>query len=367
MVFHARLSATEIGVYQALQLMPFLLFTGPGGRLTDRIGARRSFTLSTGLFAGTLVFYGLVEPLAGFSPLLFGGYCLLSGLLSAISNPAIDTFIPEATPRPAETNALLSATVHNIAKLAGNLSTLLLPVLSAMGGFVVNGLLMAISAAFLLRHPRPPRPAQTPGGRQALGRVMAHFRAHPVSADILSGSVMLGLLVVPAGYIFNPLIMRLRFPEQEHLFALTGVTGWLGAILASWLCARFAARIARPGRIALAIWAAGSLLSASLLVVPGFAAYVAVVFLLGSNSVGKALIYGRYLREAPAADRGLLIGIDQTAFWGLATLGTLTLGWLTDRAGLAVTMVGNSAAILIFVSILAARGRLASIRTGQRE
>ena len=48
MTFHAGLSAAEIGLYQSLQLAPFLLFTAPGGSLTDRIGARTSFAAATG-------------------------------------------------------------------------------------------------------------------------------------------------------------------------------------------------------------------------------------------------------------------------------------------------------------------------------
>ena len=48
MTFHARLSASEIGLFQALQLAPFLLFAAPGGRLTDWIGPRLSFAAGTG-------------------------------------------------------------------------------------------------------------------------------------------------------------------------------------------------------------------------------------------------------------------------------------------------------------------------------
>lgn len=73
MAFHARLSATEIGFYQALQLVPFLLFTAAGGNLTDRIGARTSFAAATGGFALALVFFGMAEPAIGFSGPLFAG------------------------------------------------------------------------------------------------------------------------------------------------------------------------------------------------------------------------------------------------------------------------------------------------------
>lgn len=359
MAFHARLSAGEIGFYQALQLVPFLLFTALGGSVTDRIGARTSFAAATGGFALALAFFGLLEPRIGFSGPLFAGYCLLSGLLSALANPAIDTFIPEATPRPATDNALIAATVHNVAKLAGNAATLLLPVLSALGGFVANGLLMALSVVFLLRHPGGARPApRVAGGKGAVGRVIAHFRAHPASFDILLSSAMLGLLVIPSFYVFQPLALRTWFPDRGGLIGLTGMVGWVAAILSAGLAARHAARIQRPGRWALAVWAFNAGLFAALVLVPGFPAYLLVLFFLGTNGLGKALVYGHYLREAPARDRALLIGIDQTAVWGLATLGTLALGQLVDRIGLTEAILATSAAILAAVTLLALRGRL---------
>ncbi len=364
MAFHAQLSATEIGFYQALQLLPFLAFTAMGGSLTDRIGARLSFSASTGLFAVSLVAYGLAEPIIGFQPVAFGAYCLISGLLSALSNPAIDTFIPEATPAGAAKNALIAATVHNVAKLSGNAATLVLPAVSAVGGFVVNGVLMAVSVVFLLRHPRPAKPARPTSRDHAFRRVPAHFRANPESFDIFLGSVMLGMFIVPGYYIFHPMVMRVSFPDQAGLMGLTGIVGWVGAILASSLSLRFAPRIAHPGRLALAVWGLAALGFMALGVVHNFGALLILLFFLGGNSLGKALIYGHFLRDAPESDRGLLIGIDQTALWGLATLGTLALGWLVDQIGFQAALVVNSGAVLVFVVVLALRGRLWRLRAG---
>lgn len=106
-----------------------------------------------------------------------------------------------------------------------------------------------------------------------------------------------------------------------------------------------------------------ALLFAVLPLVPSFAAYLAVMFLL-RNGLGKALVYGAYLRDAPPRDRALLIGIDQTAIWGLATVGTMGLGLLVDRIGLVPAILVNSAALLACLAVLAQRGRLLAIRVG---
>lgn len=358
MAFYADLSASEIGFYQALQLLPFLAFTMIGGSLADRIGARLSFAAATGLFAFLLSAYAMLLPLLGFQPWLFGGYCLLSGVLSAISNPAIDTFIPEATPRPATDNALIAGTVHNVAKLLGNVTTLLLPLLQAAGGFAVNGILMALSVVFLLRHPRPPRPARAAVREHALLRVRAHFRNHPQSFDIFLGSVMLGTFIIPGFYIFTPLVMRGSFTQYEDFYGVVSVMGWFGAISASSLALRLAPRITRPGRVALSVWGASAFAFLALGVVSSFAGLLLVRFLLGGNTLGKTLVYGHYLHDAPQADRGLLIGMDQTAFWGLATFGTLILGWLVDQIGFQAALLLNSGCILGFVMLLGLRGQL---------
>lgn len=362
MTFHANLSAGEIGFYQSLQLAPFLLFTALGGSLTDRIGARTSYAAATASFAILLGLYGLADHGFGFSAPMFAAYCLLSGLFSALSNPAIDTFIPEATKRAPTENALLAATVHNVAKLSGNAATLLLPFLAAPGGFAANGLLMAISVVFLLRHHRQPRPA-IPAKRPvaALPRLKAHFRAHPASFDILLSSAFLGLVVVSAFYVFQPLTLRENFPEAAHLIGLMGVTGWLAAILASGLASRLASRIHCPGHLALGVWLVIAVAFAALPFAPNLMAYMALLFVLGINGLGKALIYGYYLQEAPPEDRALLIGVDQTAYWGFATLGTMALGFLTEAIGLTNALLATAGIILACVAFLALRGNLLAL------
>ncbi len=366
MTFHAQLSATEIGFYQALVLSPFLVFTLIGGALTDRIGAGLSYGISTLLFAGILIGYGILDHAFGFVPQLFFAYCVAAGLVSAVSNPAIDTFIAEATPAPVQRNALLAASAHNVAKLVGTLTGLLIPFLMAVGGFVVNGLLMALSVLFLRLHqrqaPRFVRPVATIRG--GLGDVIAHFRAMPESFDIWLASVMLGLFMVPTGYILWPLVLRERFPDYGDMIALVNISSWIGAITVTVVAERLSDRIRFPGRWALGIWAFYSLGVLALMVVGSFWLLCATVMVFGSVKLGKALVYGRYLANSPEGRRGVLIALDQTAFWGLATLGTFVMGVMVDVVGLYATISGVAACVMGFVLVLTVRGNLTRI-TGQ--
>ena len=80
--------------------------------------------------------------------------------------------------------------------------------------------------------------------------------------------------------------------------------------------------------------------------------------LMGGVKLGKAMVYGPYLQNSPAQDRALLISVDQTAFWGLATLGTFGMGVTVDLIGLEPTILLVAMAILLCLSGLAVRGRM---------
>ena len=366
MTFHAELSASEIGFYQALVLAPFLLVTVAGGALTDKIGARTSYSISTTLFAAVLIGYGFVDWVWGFVPLLFFIYCVLAGITSAISNPAIDTFIPEIGASGAQQNSLQAASAHNVAKLSGNITGLALPLFSALGGFVSNGLLMLASVFYLRKHQPATQPTpssateQKPSGH-SIARAIAHYRDCPENFDLLLSSCMLGLLIVPAGYILWPLVMRERFPEHGDWIALINISSWIGAIASTLYFQRFSHRVHRPGLLALALWTAAALIGLLMLSVQSFVFFCLIKLMLGACYAGKPLVYGRYLHNAPDADRALLIAVDQTAFWGLATVGTFLQGTLVDSIGLQPTIIGNAALILCCVSGLLLRGHFSKI------
>tara|TARA_R110002124_G_scaffold279835_1_gene452707 strand:- start:3664 stop:4902 length:1239 start_codon:yes stop_codon:yes gene_type:complete len=362
MAFHANLSATEIGFYQALVLSPFLIFTISGGALTDRIGARLSYVLSTSLFGIILISYGILDHYLGFVAELFFLYCILAGIVSAISNPAIDTFIPGASNLRVQDNSLLAANAHNVAKLTGNLTGLLLPILTATGGFVVNGILMMVSVGFLSAHKpaAPPPPSTTPldaiSDKRIFRRIVDHYRACPENFDIFLSSALLGLIIVPAGYILMPLVLRQRFPDYGDLIAFIGISSWIGAILATVTAKQLSPKIHKPGVVSLSIWGGYGIGLLVLTVVSSFQALCIAVFVFGGVKVGKALVYGNYLHNSPIRERGLFVAIDQTAFWGLATLGTAGMGFLVDQIGLNPTIIMTSILITLGVVTLTLRG-----------
>ena len=78
---------------------------------------------------------------------------------------------------------------------------------------------------------------------------------------------------------------------------------------------------------------------------------------LGMLKLGKAMVYGKYIRNCPDTLRGSVIAVEQTSFWGLATLGTFLLGRLVDLIGLEQTIHLISVLIGLVVAALAARGR----------
>ncbi|KLN61716.1 membrane protein [Kiloniella spongiae] len=369
MTFHADLTATEIGFFQGLVLSPFLIFTIAGGALTDKVGASISYVISTCLFGVILIAYGILDHSYGYVFELFFAYCLLAGIVSAVSNPAIDTFIPEASSLPVQENSLLAATAHNLAKLTGTVTGLLLPFLIAVGGFIANGILMLISVLFLLLHLKQKKKAQK-GSQQnrseqkgkvsrfVFHRIFSHYRKCPENFDILLSSGLQGLLIVPTGYILWPLIMREQFPEYGDYIAVANICGWIGAITATTIAKRYSYRIIKPGLVSLMTWGGYACGVFLLLFVDSFTALCLLVMVFGSTNVGKALVYGKYMHNSPNDERGVLIAVDQTAFWGLATFGTFGLGVLVDTIGLNSTIILTASSILLGVIGLICRGNL---------
>ena len=369
MTFHANLSATEIGFFQALTLSPFLVFAIVGGAITDKVGARLTYMVSTGLFAAILIVYGIIDYEYGYIAEFFVFYCIFAGIVSAISNPSIDTFILEATPSNPQENSLMAATTHNVGKLLGTFTSLTLPILSSIGGFVFNGVIMAISVFFLSRHKlltfdRSKSSESTRSLRLGvIPRIISHYKRCPENLDILLSSGMLGLLIVPTIYILAPLVLRERFPEYGDIMAFINISSWIGAVVATAMAQRFSRLITRPGQVALWLWMGFSAVLLMLIFVDQFLLLCLIVMILGVFRVGKPLVYGKYMSNCPENDRGILISVDQTAFWGLATLGTFSLGTMVDSFGLDNTIIFNAVALLCGVGILTLRGNLVRMKT----
>lgn len=367
MAFHSGLSATQIGLYQALVLSPFLIFTIFGGAITDWIGAKIIFFVSTTLYATLLISYGFLDLQFGFIPELFLVYCILSGIFSAFSNPALDTFILGATDQSNQENALFAATSHNAGKLSGNVTGLLLPLLSTAGAFLLNGFLIAVSVLFLQSHKKPKgqRAPKSDSDIQLnpkiFRKILRHFRTCPENFDIFLSSAMLGLLIVPSGYILLPLALREKLPNYGDWIAFLGIASWVGAIIATSAAKQVSSKILRPGFISLLVWSSFGIALIFLMFAESFVALSLVGFAFGAANVGKALVYGKYLHNSPKEEQGLFVAVDQTAFWGLATIGTAIMGALVDTYGLNSAIQIVSCTVFLCIGFLTVRGRISAL------
>ena len=123
-----------------------------GGGSQTVLAPRLVYLVASVLFAATMFLYGSTDIYLGFSGALFGLYCIAVGVFSALANPAIDAFIPESGKGTTERNTLDAATVHNVAKLSGTVTTaFVLGVSGAWTGFILNGILILLAALFFGR------------------------------------------------------------------------------------------------------------------------------------------------------------------------------------------------------------------------
>lgn len=259
--------------------------------------------ISTGLFAAILIIYGIVDYEYGYIAEFFVFYCVFAGIVSAISNPSIDTFILKATPSNPQQNSLMAATTHNVEKLLGTFTSLTLPILSSIGGFFFNGAIMAVSIFFLAQHKLQTfdrfQASQSTRSLQfgMIPRVINHYKTCPENFDILLSSAMLGMFIVPTGYILAPLVLRERFPEYGDIMAFMNISSWIGAVVATAMAQRFSRLIARPGKTALWLWMGFSAVLLMLIFVDHFPLLCLIVMVLGVFRVGKPLVYGKYMHN----------------------------------------------------------------------
>ena len=370
MTIHIGLSAEQIGLLQSLALLPFLLFIVIGGVFSDKVGATFSFKLVVTFYGLALFAIAAMDATIGFNYWIFALFCATSGVCSALANPAIDTFITESTNDSAEHNAVSASLIHNVAKFLGTASNLIVAYLGAAGGFVLNGLLMILSALFLTIHTRSisiPKAAVVDKSdeiRKSTSKVaLSHLITDKISLDTVIASAALGLLTVPIGYIIWPLMIRESFSEYSWLLVLPYLTFWAGMIAASKLAVQLLGKLDRLGWWAIALWAGAGISIALLTVTTSFWMLALLTFLYGVLvSAAKPLVYGYYLANSPKECRTTLISFDQMAFWGMATLGTTMLGFGVSLFGITATVLIDSALFLGVILVVALRGNLSSVR-----
>ena len=294
---------------------------------------------------------------------------VLGGVLSALMQPASQTFVFDVVGRERVANAIaLNATGGGIAQIFGPAAAaILLALIGVAGAFAIGATGLLASAGLLLAVPIAGRmvAAAEVAPRPALHDLAEGFRwmwGNPPVRLVILGCTMA---------VFNGALGPMRPIFAHHVLDVgeaglggMGVAAGVGTMLAAlWLASLPGFR--RPG-----IWILGSLWIYALCLVLYAAAFsyewiLAVEFLAGfSGQVWNVTVMAGLQLAVPEAMRGRVIGIVFMVAQ-LGFVGQPVLGWLADTIGDRLALAAFGVVPSVVLALVLAFGMRTLRRVGE--
>jgi MFS family permease len=334
------------------------LFTGLiGGAVADRAD-RKQVLVGTQAVAAAAAFLLALLTLRGsleIWPVI--AIALGSGLALSFYAPVVHATIPSLVPAEDLLNAVsLNSVQFNLARIVGPVAAgFAYSRIGAAGCFCLNGLSFLVLAISLARLRLPPRsPGRGGSLRSQLVEALRYVRSEPLIVTMLGLASAVSLFGFPY-IILMPAVARDTFGlGPDGLGVMLGAVG-LGAVVGGLALAA----IGDVPRKALLAVAAGAMLAA-LLVAFSLAATLRaatpLLFLLGTVQVNCIASINTTLQVKVAEDmRGRVMGMLSFALFGLSTLGSVLLGMVGDRLGIASALRLGGLVILAVVALVTVR------------
>ena len=327
-------NGVSVGLTAALQFLPVLLFGAWGGVLADRMPKRRLLTFTQAAMAvPALTLWALT---IGGSVELWMVYSLVlvRGVVTAIDNPARQSFVSEivGSDRVVNAVALNSLYVHT-ARIVGPAAAGGVIALLGVGPcFLVNALSFgAMLVALRTMDPSQLQPAPIVArARGQLRSALAYVRATP---DLW---IPLAMMVAIGTFAYNfqvllPLLADFTWNGTATTYALLTSAMGIGSVAGAL------AQSAR-GRVgpALLVGAAAALGAFELLAAaaPTLPLQIAALIPLGAATVTFSSSVNSSLQLAAVPEmRGRVMALYAIVFIGSTPIGAPVAGWLSEVAG----------------------------------
>jgi MFS family permease len=362
-------SGTALGFVVALQFLPVLVLGPWGGVLADRMPKRRLLLMTQVAFGLLALLLGILTATDVVTLWMVYAVALCFGCVTALDNPARQTFVLEMVGREHLANAVTLNTVNiNMARVIGPaLAGLIIAVIGIAPCFLLNAAsYVAVIIALLMMNKSELRPA--PAQPRAKGQLRDGFRYVWSSPKLRTPLVMMAVVGTLA-YEFQvilPLVAKYTFGGDAATYGLmTGAMG-AGAVIGGL----FTASRQRTGD--------GPLIKATLV----FGALIVVaaimptlplmVLLLVGVGAGSVTFLARanstmQLRADPVF-QGRVMALWAVAFLGTTPIGGPIIGWIGQNIGPRWGMVVGGVATLCAGAwgwyALGARSATASRTTG---
>jgi MFS family permease len=327
-------SGTALGFVVALQFLPVLVLGPWGGVLADRMPKRRLLLITQVAFGLLALTLGILTATNVVTLWMVYAVALCFGCVTALDNPARQTFVLEMVGREHLANAVTLNTVNiNMARVIGPaLAGLIIAVIGIALCFLLNAVsYIAVIIALLMMNKSELRPA--PPQARAKGQLRDGFR-YVWSTPKLRTPLVMMAIVGTLAYEFQvilPLVAKYTFGGDAATYGLmTGAMG-VGAVVGGL----FTASRQRTGD--------GPLIQATLvfgaliLVAAIMPSLPLMVLLLVGVGAGSVTFLARanstmQLRTDPVF-QGRVMALWAVAFLGTTPIGGPIIGWIGQNIG----------------------------------
>lgn len=359
LVFDLTHSAFWVGAVAAALMSPSLLLSLWGGVLVDRFSKKRillftqTASMLLALILGLLTVTHVVT--VGEITLL----AILLGAVTAVDAPARQAFVAELVGKRLLASAIaLNSGAFNASRVVGPAIAGLLIALTGVGvAFLVNAVsYIAVIVALCAIHPLPrPAPAREAMWKSIRDGVRYSF-AHPVIATLLIFTAMISVF----GWSFSPMlpviaktVFHVEATGLGQLYAASGFGAVTATILISALSKRF-----RPSTFIIG----GNLLFGAALFLFSMTSRIewglVWLFFVGLGLLSQMAMTNTTIQSLVADRmRGRVMSLYVLMFLGFSPIGSILIGFLTERFGPAFALRFNAIAILAIGLALAASQR----------
>lgn len=348
-------SAFMLGLAVFTQSFPSFLLSLAGGIVSDRYSrykillVTQTASMIQAILLAALILSGhyLVWEILALSAVL--------GVINAFDVPARQPMVHDMVNRKEDLpNALaLNSAMVNIARLIGPaLSGMVLQTFGAGICFSINALsfLAVITSLLLMKLPAFVPPAVKKKSLQQLREGFHYLKQTPQIGLIILLLTFISLLVLPYDTIL-PVFAKLVFKGNAETFGYLYSFIGAGAIAGSF----FMASVKDPGKIKLILLGTMAILGAGLIVfsrIGNFRAAMPFAVVIGFGSL-TPMTAGITLIQIEAAPnmRGRVMSYMAMAFFGMLPLGSLVTGFVSQKIGAPLTMLGHGITAIIIAAI----------------
>jgi MFS family permease len=329
-------SAFAVGLVSTLGSLPILLFTLYGGVVADRVDRHRFLMVLQSLMLVEALVLGTLVALDRITVEWVMVLAVVFGLLSAFEVPVRQAFTADMVGRRDLMNAIaLNSSAFNLARVVGpSIAGLLIASVGIAGCFFVNGVSYLAVLAGLLRmsfDAAPPaaehRDVRT-ALREGFGYVLGQRLPRALTL-LIGGFSIFGFPFITMAPVLARDVLGVGAAGYAALIASIG----LGAATAALFLAGWGTRF-RKGR--LLAWTS-VLFGVALLLAAmahNFVASLVLFTAAGWTMAANGILANTMLQiHAPDQLRGRVMGVYSFLVLGLAPLGSLQAGWVSEHLG----------------------------------